>query len=99
VANLLGIDEPPTTSSTKKGKKPDENESPAMRVKTAKPFKENQQKKINEKGHDLKLKEMMIPKKHRRVYQKIKFGIKRKSKEVNKLKQKRQKMGDTVTLS
>lgn len=38
---------------------------------------------------------MMIPKKHRRVYKKIKFGQKRKTKEMNALKNKRAKLVET----
>lgn len=34
----------------------------------------------------------MIPKKHRRVYAKIKYGIKRRTKEANKLAEKRAKL-------
>jgi len=55
-------------------------------------FKDNKQKELNEKGQNLKLREMMIPKKHRRVYKKIKFGEKRKAKEQRKLLEKRIKL-------
>jgi len=40
----------------------------------------------------LKLKEMMIKKKHKRVYEKIKKGMKKKAKNANELKQKRAKL-------
>jgi hypothetical protein len=40
----------------------------------------------------MKLREMMLPKKHKRVYNKIKFGIKRKRKELNVLENKRRKI-------
>lgn len=43
-------------------------------------------------GHNRKLREMMIPKKHRRVYKKIKFGEKRRARELKKLQSKRAKL-------
>lgn len=77
-----------------------------MSVKTGKVFKENLQKKLNQvvslkfsttlkkyksfQGQELKLREMMIPKKHRRVYKKIKYGQKRQASEKKKLESKRQ---------
>ncbi|KAL3099750.1 hypothetical protein niasHS_000234 [Heterodera schachtii] len=54
--------------------------------------RESRQKQINEEGHNLKLREMMVPKKHRRVYGKIKYGLKRKAREANKLAEKRAKL-------
>jgi len=65
-------------------------------VKAGKVFRENQQKLINEKGHDRKLREMMIPKKHRRVYKKIRFGEKRLAREAKKLEEKRKKLSKDV---
>ena len=53
-----------------------------MAVETGKVFKKNKQKVLNEQGEQQKLKEMMIPKKHKRVYQKIKRGTKKKVREV-----------------
>ncbi|KAI1725296.1 pescadillo like protein [Ditylenchus destructor] len=38
-----------------------------MQVKVGQAYKENKQKEINQKGHNLKLREMMIAKKHRRI--------------------------------
>lgn len=61
-------------------------------VKEGKSYRENPQEKINLAGQDLKLREMMIEKKHRRVYEKIKFGKKREAKEANKLEIKRKKI-------
>uniref|UniRef100_A0A914DNS5 Pescadillo homolog n=1 Tax=Acrobeloides nanus TaxID=290746 RepID=A0A914DNS5_9BILA len=69
--------------------KPETPES-GMSVKTGKVFKENLQKKLNQVGQELKLREMMIPKKHRRVYKKIKYGQKRQASEKKKLESKRQ---------
>ena len=46
-------------------------------------------------GHNLKLREMMIPKRHKRVYDKIKFGIKKKEKAVKKLSNRRKQLETT----
>jgi len=64
----------------------------SISVKVSKPFKENKQKKINDDAHELKLKEMMISKKHSGVYKKIKFGIKRQAREKDLLLKKRCKI-------
>lgn len=76
----------------KKREKIQENEASKARVEVGKTKKENLQKSLNEKGHDLKMREMMIPKKHRRVYYKIKRGIKRQAREVKSLKEKKAKL-------
>ncbi|MFH4980761.1 hypothetical protein AB6A40_007470 [Gnathostoma spinigerum] len=74
----------------KKVKKDNEKkEETKMSVELGRTHKKHKQKEINEKGHDLKLREMMIAKKHKRVYQKIKYGIKRKARENRQLAQKR----------
>lgn len=64
-------------------------------VRPAKAFKQNIQMMINEEGHNLKLREMMIPKRHKRVYDKIKFGIKKKEKAVKKLSNRRKQLETT----
>nr|A8QHQ0.2 RecName: Full=Pescadillo homolog [Brugia malayi] len=69
-----------------------EKEVPIINVNKGRMHKENLQKKLNEKGHELKLREMLIPKKRRRVYSKIKRGIKRRVHEEKKLNEKRLKM-------
>uniref|UniRef100_A0A1I7VK08 Pescadillo homolog n=1 Tax=Loa loa TaxID=7209 RepID=A0A1I7VK08_LOALO len=69
-----------------------EKEVPTMNVNKGRMHKENLQKKLNEEGHELKLREMLIPKKRRRVYSKIKRGIKRRVHEEKKLNEKRLKM-------
>uniref|UniRef100_A0AAF5PP75 Pescadillo homolog n=1 Tax=Wuchereria bancrofti TaxID=6293 RepID=A0AAF5PP75_WUCBA len=69
-----------------------EKEVPIMNVNKGRMHKENLQKKLNEEGHELKLREMLIPKKRRRVYSKIKRGIKRRVHEEKKLNEKRLKM-------
>lgn len=66
-----------------------------MEVKKSRMHKENLQKKLNEQGHELKLREMLIPKKRRRVYAKIKRGIKRRVGEEKKLNEKRRKLLET----
>jgi len=47
--------------------------------------------KISKQKEELKLQEMMVPKKFRMAYKKMKFGEKRKAKETKKLKEKRKK--------
>lgn len=44
------------------------------------------------KGHNLKMREMMIAKRYRRVYHKIKRGKKRQAREVNALRRKKAKL-------
>ncbi|VDK73210.1 unnamed protein product [Litomosoides sigmodontis] len=73
-----------------------EKEVSTMNVNKGRMHKENLQKKLNEEGHELKLREMLIPKKRRRVYSKIKRGIKRRIREENKLNEKRLKMLEAV---
>ncbi|KAL4002586.1 Pescadillo N-terminus family protein [Acanthocheilonema viteae] len=73
-----------------------EEEVPTMNVNKGRMHKENLQKKLNEEGHKLKLREMLIPKKRRRVYSKIKRGIKRRIHEEKKLNEKRLKLLETV---
>ncbi|CAD5233003.1 unnamed protein product [Bursaphelenchus xylophilus] len=61
-----------------------------VEVKKGRVHRENPQQKINEEGHDLKMREMMIPKRFKRAYKKIKHGQKEKKKEVRKMHAKRQ---------
>jgi len=61
-----------------------------MRVELGKTWRPNAQLEQNAVGHNLKLREMMLPKKNRRVYHKIKHGIQKKKREVNTLTNKRQ---------
>ncbi|MCP9259346.1 Pescadillo [Dirofilaria immitis] len=51
-----------------------------------------EQIKLLKKGHEIKLREMLIPKKRKRVYSKIKRGIKRRIHEQKKLNEKRLKI-------
>ncbi|VDP14173.1 unnamed protein product [Onchocerca flexuosa] len=73
-----------------------EKEVSTMNVNKGRMHKENLQKKLNEKGHELKLREMLIPKKRKRVYSKIKRGIKRRIHEEKKLNEKRLKILEAV---
>ncbi|VDK62113.1 unnamed protein product [Onchocerca ochengi] len=73
-----------------------EKEVSTMNVSKGRMHKENLQKKLNEKGHELKLREMLIPKKRKRVYSKIKRGIKRRIHEEKKLNEKRLKILEAV---
>uniref|UniRef100_A0A914GZ88 Pescadillo homolog n=1 Tax=Globodera rostochiensis TaxID=31243 RepID=A0A914GZ88_GLORO len=82
----------PKNGSNKKKKEAGKSEATAMAVQKSKVHKESRQKQINAEGHNLKLREMMVAKKHRRVYGKIKYGLKRKAQEANKLAEKRAKL-------
>uniref|UniRef100_A0A914XB30 BRCT domain-containing protein n=1 Tax=Plectus sambesii TaxID=2011161 RepID=A0A914XB30_9BILA len=62
---------------------------PQMAVEPGQLHRDNKQKSKNEEGQELKMREMMIAKKHRRVYHKIKRGTKRHAREVDTLKRKR----------
>jgi predicted ATP-dependent serine protease len=79
-------------------KKPDvvhaENTDTGVKVKEGKVRQVNPQHVRSEEAHQLKLKEMLIPKRHRRPYQKMKFGQKRKQKEVRKMIEKRKKSAE-----
>ncbi|KAL7075437.1 hypothetical protein ACQ4LE_004936 [Meloidogyne hapla] len=80
-------------SLLKKNKKnKQQNENKGMSVQTSKIYKESEQKKINEEGHNLKLREMMIPKKHKRIYEKLKRGTKRRARAEVVLEEKRAKL-------
>ncbi|KHN72215.1 Pescadillo -like protein [Toxocara canis] len=76
----------------KKDKKVEGGETSGMSVAVGKTHKENKQKQLNEEGQNLKLREMMIAKRYRRVYHKIKRGKKRRAREVNALKEKKAKL-------
>uniref|UniRef100_A0A915B5U3 Pescadillo homolog n=1 Tax=Parascaris univalens TaxID=6257 RepID=A0A915B5U3_PARUN len=88
VEALLGEKQP----EKKKKKMVEKKETSGMSVDIGKIHKENKQKKLNEEGHDLKMREMMIAKRYRRVYHKIKRGKKRQAREVTALKLKRAKL-------
>lgn len=89
VEALLGEKQP---EKKKKKKVVEKSETSEMSVDVGKTHKENKQKKLNEEGHDLKMREMMIAKRYRRVYHKIKRGKKKQAREVNTLKMKRAKL-------
>lgn len=79
----------PEVASKKQPKKPEvvraENKQTGVKVKEGTVHKVHPQQVRNEEAHQLKLKEMSIPKRHRRPYEKIKFGKKRQAKEVRKM--------------
>ncbi|KAM3723699.1 Pescadillo [Dirofilaria immitis] len=79
-------------SKLQEKKKVVEKKVSTMNVSKGRMHKENLQKKLNEKGHEIKLREMLIPKKRKRVYSKIKRGIKRRIHEQKKLNEKRLKI-------
>lgn len=82
-----------STSKTKEGKEKKEG----MHVETGKVYKESTESKIAEVQSVKKMQEIMMPKKHKRVYKKMTFGIKRKEKEVKKLVVKKKKLEETNT--
>lgn len=86
----------PEEGLKKQPKKPEivraENKETGVKVKEGKVHKVHPQHVRNEEAHQLKLKEMSIPKRHRRPYEKIKFGKKRQAKEVRKMTDKRKKL-------
>ncbi|RWS00692.1 pescadillo-like protein [Dinothrombium tinctorium] len=68
----------------------EDQEKIKMEVKAGKALKEDKKKiEEREKAEEKRLAVMMIPKKKRRLYDKIMFGKKRKSREVEKLVEKR----------
>uniref|UniRef100_A0A915PI92 Pescadillo homolog n=1 Tax=Setaria digitata TaxID=48799 RepID=A0A915PI92_9BILA len=73
-----------------------EKEVSNMDVNKGQMHKENLQKKLNEAGHELKLREMLIPKKRKRVYSKIKRGIRRRVHDEKMLNEKRLKLLETT---
>ncbi|KFD68280.1 hypothetical protein M514_03088 [Trichuris suis] len=64
--------------------------APAFAATPGAPVKQSYQEAIAEKAEQRKLQEIMIPKKYRRVYKKIKYGQKRKAIETRTLLRKRQ---------
>lgn len=72
----------------KKAKKVVE-ENKGMQAKVGRMSKKNKQKEINLKGEQLKMREMMLAKKHIRVYNKIKKGVRRNRAEGSALAKKR----------
>uniref|UniRef100_A0A915N1U2 Pescadillo homolog n=1 Tax=Meloidogyne javanica TaxID=6303 RepID=A0A915N1U2_MELJA len=72
-----------------------EKKGEGMSVQKSRIYKESEQKKINEEGHNLKLREMMIPKKHKRIYEKLKRGTKRRARAEVVLEEKRAKLAKT----
>ena len=69
------------------------NEATGVRVKEGRVHKVHPQQTRNDEGAQLKLREMLIPKKHKRAYEKIKFGQKRQKREARKMHDKREKLG------
>jgi len=60
-----------------------------MKAVAGSTFRQNEQKRRNEEGEQLKMREMMIPKKRRRVYAKIKRGTKKRVRQTRALADKR----------
>ncbi|CAD5223340.1 unnamed protein product [Bursaphelenchus okinawaensis] len=65
------------------------NMETGVAVKKGRVHKDNPQNKINQDGQELKMREMMIPKRFKRAYKKIKHGQQEKKKEVRKMHAKR----------
>uniref|UniRef100_A0AC35U3X4 Pescadillo homolog n=1 Tax=Rhabditophanes sp. KR3021 TaxID=114890 RepID=A0AC35U3X4_9BILA len=68
--------------------------SVGMKVVAGKAHKESKETQIEKTASVKKMQELMIPKKHKMVYKKMTFGIKRKEKEVKKLVSKKQKLDE-----
>uniref|UniRef100_A0A0K0FUE2 Pescadillo homolog n=1 Tax=Strongyloides venezuelensis TaxID=75913 RepID=A0A0K0FUE2_STRVS len=83
------------TSKTLEEKTKKKEKVGGMHVETGKVYKESTESRIAEVQSVKKMQEMMIPKKHKRVYKKMTFGIKRKEKEVKKLVAKKKKLEET----
>lgn len=66
------------------------NETTGVQVKQGKKLVENKQQKMNQEGQELKMREMMIPKRFKRAYKKVKHGEKEKKKVVRKMHAKRE---------
>ncbi|CAJ0574018.1 unnamed protein product, partial [Mesorhabditis spiculigera] len=67
-----------------------------MEVVSGKMHKKNKQQVINQKGEDKKMRELMLKKKHVRVYDKLTKGIKRRRGEASKLADKRRRLESTA---
>ncbi|KAL6727115.1 hypothetical protein Aduo_009021 [Ancylostoma duodenale] len=91
------IDNEPPSVSTSKTKKPKkmEEEKKGMRVTLGKMHTKNKQLEINQQHADVKMREMMMPKKHKRVYHSIRQKMKKDKSEGLKLKEKRAKIQGT----
>ncbi|PAV79646.1 hypothetical protein WR25_08716 [Diploscapter pachys] len=94
-ADVSGLMPEDDSSKEKKKQKPKEKEktlegtAKGMRVALGKMHVKNAQIDVNEEGAQLKLREMMIPKKHRRVYHSVKKSFSRNRNTVKKLQEKR----------
>lgn len=88
--NIVEVDSVPAPKKAKKDKEEkDAKDDATMKVTTGNVYRTNKQKEKNERGQEEKLKEMMIAKKHKRVYHKIKKGIKKKNTQVKAMREKR----------
>lgn len=81
----------PAASKSKKLKKVQE-EPKGMRATLGRMHKTNKQLEINQQHSDVKMREMMMAKKHKRVYHSIRQKMKNDKKECLKLKEKKSKI-------
>ncbi|CAI4226726.1 unnamed protein product [Auanema sp. JU1783] len=81
----------PTTEKKPK-KKPEEPVRSGMRAELGRMHKKNKQLALNQQGSDNKMKEMMLARKHQRVYHSMKTKLKKDKNEALKLKTKRAKI-------
>ncbi|KAK6743961.1 hypothetical protein RB195_010952 [Necator americanus] len=86
----------PSTSKPKKQKKIETEEPKGMRVALGKMHKKNKQLEINEQHAQAKMREMMITKRHKRVYHSIRQKMKKNKSEAAKLRQKRAEIQGTT---
>ncbi|KHJ98064.1 BRCA1 protein [Oesophagostomum dentatum] len=83
-------------SKSKKSKKTEENEK-GMRVTLGRMHMKNKQLEVNQQHAEAKMREMMIPKKHKRVYHSIRQRMKKDKSEALKLKEKRAKAQNSAS--
>ncbi|WKY01185.1 hypothetical protein Q1695_015300 [Nippostrongylus brasiliensis] len=86
----------PPKPKAKKVKKVEEQPT-GMRATLGKMHKKNVQLQVNEQHANLKMQEMMIPKKHKQVYHSIRQRMKKQKKDATALKAKRAKIDGDIT--
>lgn len=96
VSNYVTVDQVVTEEKKQKKPKVDKNKKKAdgLAVTPGQMHKVNQQRIINLQGEANKMREMMIPKKQQRLYQKLKKGLKRTRTEGAALAKKRARLDE-----
>ncbi|KAK6056639.1 BRCA1 protein, partial [Cooperia oncophora] len=86
----------PPKPKAKKVKKAEEQPQ-GMRASLGKMHKKNKQLEVNEQHAGVKMREIMMPKKHKRVYHSIRQKMKKDKSEAIKIKAKRAKIEESAT--